>query len=199
MQPRQKRKESSVKCSCSLLSPRLVPPLLFLITQLGTFVVLFHLAAEYPTAQQPKYASFLDQSIIHAWIHTFHHREPVLSPKLRPNYSTSRSHPRHLPVSQSSSPKGSLADQASILFFSKPYSSRYSSRRNILTCQPNNTPMISPEYGLPHSSRPTSPFFGANMSQAEIQEKISAARREADGLKDKIRLAKDQTADTSRE
>lgn len=34
-------------------------------------------------------------------------------------------------------------------------------------------------------------------SQAEIQEKISAARREADGLKDKIRAAKDQTADTS--
>lgn len=37
------------------------------------------------------------------------------------------------------------------------------------------------------------------MSQADIQEKISAARREADGLKDKIRTAKDQTADTSRE
>ena len=37
------------------------------------------------------------------------------------------------------------------------------------------------------------------MSQSEIQEKISAARREADGLKDKIRAAKDQTADTSRE
>ena len=37
------------------------------------------------------------------------------------------------------------------------------------------------------------------MSQTEIQEKISAARREADGLKDKIRAAKDQTADTSRE
>ena len=36
------------------------------------------------------------------------------------------------------------------------------------------------------------------MSQAEIQEKILAARREADGLKDKIRIAKDQTADTSR-
>ena len=35
------------------------------------------------------------------------------------------------------------------------------------------------------------------MSTAEIQEKISAARREADGLKDKIRVAKDQTADTS--
>lgn len=35
------------------------------------------------------------------------------------------------------------------------------------------------------------------MSTAEIQEKISAARREADGLKDKIRAAKDQTADTS--
>jgi hypothetical protein len=34
-------------------------------------------------------------------------------------------------------------------------------------------------------------------SQAEIQEKISAARREADGLKEKIRAAKDQTADTS--
>jgi hypothetical protein len=34
-------------------------------------------------------------------------------------------------------------------------------------------------------------------SQAEIQEKISAARREADGLKDKIRAAKEQTADTS--
>jgi hypothetical protein len=31
----------------------------------------------------------------------------------------------------------------------------------------------------------------------EIQEKISAARREADGLKVKIRTAKDQTADTS--
>lgn len=34
--------------------------------------------------------------------------------------------------------------------------------------------------------------------QADIQEKISAARREADGLKDKIRMKKDQTADTSR-
>lgn len=47
-------------------------------------------------------------------------------------------------------------------------------------------------------SRPTSPFFGADMSVGEIQEKIAAARREADGLKDKIRLAKEQTADTSR-
>nr|ODN93910.1 guanine nucleotide-binding protein subunit beta [Cryptococcus depauperatus CBS 7841]ODN99814.1 guanine nucleotide-binding protein subunit beta [Cryptococcus depauperatus CBS 7855] len=35
------------------------------------------------------------------------------------------------------------------------------------------------------------------MSASEIQEKISAARREADGLKDKIRAARDQTADTS--
>jgi len=33
--------------------------------------------------------------------------------------------------------------------------------------------------------------------QPDIQEKISAARREADGLKDKIRMKKDQTADTS--
>ena len=38
-----------------------------------------------------------------------------------------------------------------------------------------------------------------SMSQADIQEKISAARREADGLKDKIRTIKDQTGDTSRE
>jgi hypothetical protein len=36
-------------------------------------------------------------------------------------------------------------------------------------------------------------------SQAEIQEKIAAARREADMLKDKIRQRKDQTSDTSRE
>ncbi|WWD18552.1 guanine nucleotide-binding protein subunit beta [Kwoniella shandongensis] len=35
------------------------------------------------------------------------------------------------------------------------------------------------------------------MSQAEIQEKISAARREADGLKDKIKQAKSVTGDTS--
>jgi hypothetical protein len=35
-------------------------------------------------------------------------------------------------------------------------------------------------------------------SQSEIQEKISAARRQADSLKDQIRAAKDQTADTSR-
>lgn len=35
------------------------------------------------------------------------------------------------------------------------------------------------------------------MSQSEIQEKIAAARREADGLKDKIKAAKNQTADTS--
>lgn len=35
-------------------------------------------------------------------------------------------------------------------------------------------------------------------SQAEIQEKISAARREADQLKEKIRQKKDLTADTSR-
>ncbi|KAJ9117900.1 hypothetical protein QFC20_000181 [Naganishia adeliensis] len=35
-------------------------------------------------------------------------------------------------------------------------------------------------------------------SQAEMQEKISAARREADQLKDKIRQKRDQTADTSR-
>ncbi|KAI5453659.1 G protein subunit beta [Naganishia albida] len=34
-------------------------------------------------------------------------------------------------------------------------------------------------------------------SQAEIQEKISAARREADQLKEKIRQKRDQTADTS--
>jgi guanine nucleotide-binding protein G(I)/G(S)/G(T) subunit beta-1 len=32
---------------------------------------------------------------------------------------------------------------------------------------------------------------------SDIQEKISTARREADALKDKIRAAKDQTADTS--
>jgi len=36
-------------------------------------------------------------------------------------------------------------------------------------------------------------------TQAEIQEKIAAARREADMLKDKIRQRKDQTSDTSRE
>jgi len=35
-------------------------------------------------------------------------------------------------------------------------------------------------------------------TQAEIQEKIAAARREADMLKDKIRQRKDQTSDTSR-
>lgn len=34
-------------------------------------------------------------------------------------------------------------------------------------------------------------------SPSEIQEKISAARREADGLKEKIRAAREQTADTS--
>lgn len=33
----------------------------------------------------------------------------------------------------------------------------------------------------------------------DIQDKIAAARREADGLKDKLRAARDQTADTSRE
>ncbi len=48
-------------------------------------------------------------------------------------------------------------------------------------------------------SRPTSPFFSSDMSIGEIQEKIAAARREADGLKDKIKAAKEQTADTSRE
>lgn len=54
----------------------------------------------------------------------------------------------------------------------------------------------SNEYPSP-TPRSTSPFFGADMSSTEIQEKISAARREADGLKDKIKIAKDQTADTS--
>lgn len=33
----------------------------------------------------------------------------------------------------------------------------------------------------------------------DIQEKIAAARREAEGLKEKIRTARDHTADTSRE
>ena len=51
----------------------------------------------------------------------------------------------------------------------------------------------------PLNSRPTSPFFTANMSQQDIQEKIAVARREADALKDKIKATKDQTADTSRE
>jgi len=51
----------------------------------------------------------------------------------------------------------------------------------------------------PYNSRPTSPFFTANMSQQDIQEKIAVARREADALKDKIKATKDQTADTSRE
>ena len=37
------------------------------------------------------------------------------------------------------------------------------------------------------------------MSQVDIQEKIAAARREAEGLKEKIRSKRDQTADTSRE
>jgi cell division protein FtsB len=41
--------------------------------------------------------------------------------------------------------------------------------------------------------------INGSATQADIQEKISAARREADGLKDKIRMKKDQTADTSRE
>jgi hypothetical protein len=35
-------------------------------------------------------------------------------------------------------------------------------------------------------------------SQADIQEKIAAARREAEGLKEKIRSKRDATADTSR-
>ena len=51
----------------------------------------------------------------------------------------------------------------------------------------------------PYNFRPTSPFFTADMSQQDIQEKIAVARREADALKDKIKATKDQTADTSRE
>jgi len=51
----------------------------------------------------------------------------------------------------------------------------------------------------PTSPRAQSPFFNANMSQQDIQEKIAFARREADGLKEKIKIAKAQTADVERE
>ena len=47
--------------------------------------------------------------------------------------------------------------------------------------------------------RAQSTFFNANMSQQDIQEKIAFARREADGLKEKIKIAKAQTADIERE
>jgi len=36
-------------------------------------------------------------------------------------------------------------------------------------------------------------------ASGELQEKIAAARREADGLKERIRARRDQMADTSRE
>lgn len=36
------------------------------------------------------------------------------------------------------------------------------------------------------------------MSAVDIQEKIAAARREAEGLKEKIRAKREQTGDTSR-
>lgn len=36
-------------------------------------------------------------------------------------------------------------------------------------------------------------------SQADIQDRISAARKEAEGLKEKIKRKKEQLADTDRE
>lgn len=49
------------------------------------------------------------------------------------------------------------------------------------------------------NSRPPASTPPPPPPMADIQEKIAAARREADGLKDKIRAARDHTADTSRE
>lgn len=46
---------------------------------------------------------------------------------------------------------------------------------------------------------PPAPSPSFPMSQVDIQERIAAARREAEGLKEKIRAKRDQTADTSRE
>ena len=39
----------------------------------------------------------------------------------------------------------------------------------------------------------------SNMSGEEMQTKIATARRDAEGLKDKIKRRKDELADTSRE
>ena len=41
--------------------------------------------------------------------------------------------------------------------------------------------------------------MSANMSGEEMQTKIATARRDAEGLKDKIKRKKDELADTSRE
>ena len=40
--------------------------------------------------------------------------------------------------------------------------------------------------------------MSANMSGEEMQTKIATARRDAEGLKDKIKRKKDELADTSR-
>jgi guanine nucleotide-binding protein G(I)/G(S)/G(T) subunit beta-1 len=40
--------------------------------------------------------------------------------------------------------------------------------------------------------------MAADMTGEQMQAKITAARREAEGLKDKIRRRKDELADTSR-
>jgi hypothetical protein len=70
--------------------------------------------------------------------------------------------------------------------------------RNFTSPQPMLPKRESTDYS-PLNSWPSSPFFTANMSHQDIQEKIAVARREADALKDKIKATKDQTADTSRE
>lgn len=46
---------------------------------------------------------------------------------------------------------------------------------------------------MSHNLNPSGP------SNGELQEKIAAARREAETLKEKIRAKRDQLADTSRE
>lgn len=63
-------------------------------------------------------------------------------------------------------------------------------------------PQVSAVAGPSHIHHPIYPSdppftMSSSQTQPEVQEKISAARREADGLKDRIRAAKDQTADTS--
>jgi hypothetical protein len=73
-----------------------------------------------------------------------------------------------------------------------PTSPRQSSSNSTrFAAHPDAPPFISPELQLPAKST-------MSQQQNDIQERIAAARREAEQLKEKIRAKRESSADTSR-
>ena len=66
-----------------------------------------------------------------------------------------------------------------------------SSDSPVLAVHLNNLPLFLPELQFPAKST-------MSQQQSDIQERIAAARREAEQLKEKIRAKRESSADTSR-